>query len=214
MWFKESVQACDWSAAETHLRRVDPPLGRVIGHVGACTLRGRRDYFVSLCQAIVSQQVSTSVATILYERFRKLFPYRRPVPGLVLKAEDESLRGAGLSRQKMAYLRDLAEKFESGSLPVRRFTRMADEQIIESLTAVHGVGRWTAEMFLIFVLNRTDVLPVDDLGLRKGVQMLRGLVELPGANAVREMAERWRPYRSIATWYLWRGGSYLSSTVQ
>jgi DNA-3-methyladenine glycosylase II len=123
---------------------------------------------------------------------------------------DESvLRACGLSRQKKVYLLDLARHFSTGEVPTRRLARMDDEQIIDSLVRVKGVGRWTAEMFLIFVLNRPDVLPVDDLGLREGVRDVFGLAERPTAAEARVLAEPWRPWRSIATWYLWRRGSGL-----
>jgi 3-methyladenine DNA glycosylase/8-oxoguanine DNA glycosylase len=204
MWFT-AAGACDWSEASGHLGRVDAALGAVIERVGRCTLHRRRDYFVALCQAIFTQQVATPVAVILFDRFRDLFPGRRPTPRGVLRASEEELRGVGLSRQKLSYLRDLAERFATNALPTRRWARMSDEQVIESLVQVRGIGRWTAEMFLIFVLNRPDVLPADDLGLRKGVQTLYGLQDTPSAADVLLRGERWRPYRTVATWYIWRG---------
>lgn len=207
MWFKTARQSPDWSEAQSHLLRVEPKFTRLIDGVGACTLTPRRDYFASLCQAIFSQQVSTPVAAVLFARFRKLFPRRRPTPKLVLAADDGSLRSVGLSRQKLSYLRDLARHFATGAIPTRRFATMDDQQIIDALTAVNGIGRWTAEMFLIFVLNRPDVLPVDDLGVRKAMLSLLGL---PDATKPRELfapAEPWRPWRTVATWYLWRGAT-------
>lgn len=208
MWFRSPKRVPDWSAAEAHLIDADPVLASVVKRVGPCTLSPRRDYFVALCQSIFSQQISTAVAAVLFERFRQLFPRRRPTPGAVLdllERDGEALRGCGVSRQKRLYLADLARHFDSGLLSMRRLSRMSDEQVIEMLTEVKGVGRWTAEMFLIFTLNRPDLLPVDDLGLRKGIQKAHRLDELPGAEVCRELAEPWRPYRSIATWYLWRG---------
>jgi len=160
------------------------------------------------CKAIFTQQISTAVAAILFARFRDLFPLRRPTPQLVFDAlcnvEADVPRKCGLSRQKAAYLRDLSRHFLDGRVPTRRLGRMSDEEVIESLVAVKGIGRWTAEMFLIFTLNRPDVLPADDLGLREGVREVYGLSERPGAKALKEIGEPWRPYRSIATWYLWR----------
>jgi DNA-3-methyladenine glycosylase II len=207
MWFDRPPGVPDWSAAEAHLRRADPALAGVIDRVGPCTLAPRRDYFVVLCKAIFTQQISTVVATTLFGRFRDLFPGRRPTPGRVLdvlRGDPAVLRGCGLSRQKTSYLADLAAHFADGRIPTRRLAGMGDERVIEALTAVRGIGRWTAEMFLIFTLNRPDVLPVDDLGLRVGVGALDGLAERPPAAHVTARAERWRPYRSIATWYLWR----------
>jgi 3-methyladenine DNA glycosylase/8-oxoguanine DNA glycosylase len=160
---------------------------------------------VALCQAIFTQQVSTAVATVLFARFRKLFRGSRPTPRGVLRLSDEQMRMAGLSRQKQSYLRDMAGRFDRGEIPVKRFPGMGDEEIVESLLPIKGVGRWTAEMFLIFVLNRPDVLPVDDLGVRKGLQALYGLAEVPRADGALAIGERWRPWRTVATWYLWRG---------
>ena len=186
-------------------------MGRIIRAVGPCTLAPRRDYFVVLCKAIFTQQISTAVATVLFGRFRDLFPQRRPTPTLVLEALTsrpiEVIRHCGLSRQKAAYIQDLARHFVDNRIPTRKLARMDDEAVIDALVNVNGIGRWTAEMFLIFTLNRPDVLPVDDLGLRVGVGNLFGLKERPKPKEVIALAEPWRPYRSIATWYLWRGGA-------
>jgi len=208
MWFTDSPRRPDWSAALEHLRRADPVLGRAIDAVGPCTLHPRRDHFVVLCKAIFSQQISVAGAATLFGRFRDQFPQRRPTPGRVITfltdGDPAVIRFCGLSRQKQAYVLDLARHFRDRTLPTTRFGRMDDEQIIESLTAIRGIGRWTAEMFLIFVLNRPDVLPVDDLGLRKGVQRAFGLPALPTVGQLRDGARAWQPYRSVATWYLWR----------
>ncbi len=197
-----------WTAAIKHLRR-DPVMRRLIARVGPCTLHPRRDYFVVLCKSIFTQQISTKVAATLFGRFRDQFPLRRPTPARVatfFRSGDEQLIGTcGLSRQKRAYVLDLAERLAAGEIPTRRFSRMSDEEIIQSLTQVKGVGRWTAEMFLIFVLNRPDVLPVDDLGLREGVRVAYRLKERPTAQALTKLGARWSPYRTVATWYLWRG---------
>jgi DNA-3-methyladenine glycosylase II len=180
---------------------------RAIQLVGPCTLAPRRDYFVVLCKSIYSQQISTQAAAALFGRFRDLFPSRRPTPRLVLEAMDgdvEVLRRVGLSRQKQKYVRDLAEHFVTNQIPTRRLSRMSDEQVIDALVKVNGIGRWTAEMFLIFVLNRPDVWPVDDLGLRKGAELVLGLKRTPSAKELVPMGELFRPYRSVATWYMWR----------
>jgi DNA-3-methyladenine glycosylase II len=198
-----------WSEATRYLRRVDPILRRVIDRVGPCTVTPRRDYFVVLCKAIFNQQLSTIVAATLFGRFRDLFPMRRPTPGLVIQMLEgsgaaASMRACGLSRQKAAYLLDLARHFQNGEIPTRRLSSMDDEAVIEALVRVHGIGRWTAEMFLIFTLNRPDVLPVDDLGLREAVRDVYKLPQRPTPTEVIERGEIWRPYRSVATWYLWR----------
>lgn len=197
----------DWSKARRHLSRVDPVMKQIIRRVGPCTLAPRRDYFVKLCQSIYNQQISTVVARVLFKRFRDRFANRRPTPKAVLEflaEDDEVIRSVGLSRQKRLYLHDLATHFVNGHVKTRRFATMEDEAIIEALTPIKGIGRWTVEMFLIFCLNRPDVWPIDDLGVRKGVQVAYGLAEIPAKAAMIEMGERWRPYRTVASWYLWR----------
>jgi DNA-3-methyladenine glycosylase II len=215
MWFEPPVVKPDWSVGVKHLRRVDPVLRKVIDRVGPCTLTPRQDYFVVLCKAIFTQQISTSVAAVLFGRFRDLFPQRRPTPPRVLEciAKGEgALVGCGLSRQKRAYIADLAQHFVDRRIPTRRLSRLPDEQVIELLVEVKGIGRWTAEMFLIFTLNRPDVLPVDDLGLREGVREIYHLPERPPPKRVIEMGEHWRPWRTLATWYIWRRESRVLPT--
>ena len=199
----------NWSAAQRHLSRAHPGMKKIIARVGPCTLRRRRDYFPILCHSIFAQQLSTTVANILFKRFQKLFPGGRITPARVIKlldprADQEKLKGVGLSRQKRAYLLDLAKHFERSEIPTRKFAKMSDEDIIESLTKVNGIGRWTAEMFLIFVLNRQDLWPVDDLGLREGIKCLNKLTDRPAAKHCIAHGDCFRPYRSVATWYLWR----------
>src|SRR5688572_12339855 len=207
MWFEKPRLQKDWSIAQRHLGRVDLMMRRIIRAVGPCTLAPCRDYFVKLCQSIFTQQISTAVATVLFGRFRDQFPGRRPTPTAVLKflkLDDEIIRSVGLSRQKRSYLQDLATRWIDGHIPSHRFSSMDDEAIVESLTQVKGIGRWTVEMFLIFCLNRPDVFPVDDLGVRKSAQLAYGLPELPTKKELTELGEKWRPWRTIATWYLWR----------
>lgn len=207
MWFQTPCIDPDWSEAAAHLSRVDPTLKRIIRQVGPCTLAPRRDYFVVLCKSIFNQQISTKVAAVLFARFRSQFPRQRPTPQAVidfLSGDPEKVRAVGLSRQKAIYLRDLAEHFVDGRIPTRKLCRLDDEAVIEALVGVKGIGRWTAEMFLMFTLNRPDVLPVDDLGLREGVRDIFGLSERPTPKQVIERGEKWRPYRTVATWYIWR----------
>jgi DNA-3-methyladenine glycosylase II len=210
MWFDLTASKPDWAKARRHLSKVDAKLGKVIRRVGPCTLAGRRDYFVLLCKAIFNQQISTKVAAVLFGRFRDQFPMRRPTPRRVLEFLDgdaDAIKRVGLSRQKAVYLRDLAQHFVDGRIPTRKLCRMEDQEVIDALVAVKGIGRWTAEMFLMFVLNRPDVLPVDDLGLREGVKDIYGLAERPTAAELTELAESWRPHRTVATWYVWRRGA-------
>src|SRR5687768_1194859 len=214
MWFEQQPTG-HWREAEAHLRAASPHLGRAIDLVGPCTLAPRKDYFVVLCKAIFTQQISTAVATVLFGRFRDEFPSRRPTPRLVLDAMngdagDTAFAGCGLSRQKRAYVRDLAEHFATSQIPTRKLAAMSDEEVIDALTRVKGIGRWTAEMFLIFTLNRPDVLPVDDLGLQQGAQKIFGLKKVPDKKALVKLGEPWRPYRSIATWYIWRASAKMA----
>jgi DNA-3-methyladenine glycosylase II len=187
-----------------HLRKSDHRLRRIIDRVGPCALAPRRDYFPALCEAIVSQQLAAKAAATIFRRFTALFARHRPTGTALLELGNDDLRGAGLSRQKIGYLRDLATKFNDGTIPQRRLARMDDDAVIAALTQVKGVGVWTGQMFLIFVLNRPDILPVDDLGLRKAAQLLYNLPDLPARTELTDLAEPWRPFRSVATWYLWQ----------
>lgn len=207
MWFPKHPQ-CDWKPAQAHLRRVSPVFREVIDRVGPCTLAPRKDYFQVLCKAIFSQQISTQVAAVLFQRFCALFPRQRPTPAKVLEllaADGDVLKGCGLSRQKRAYIADLALHFNDNRIPTRRLASMSDDDVIDALVQVKGIGRWTAEMFLMFTLNRPDVFPVDDLGLRKGAEKLFNGGRPMDLKKLTKLAEPWRPYRTVATWYIWRG---------
>lgn len=197
-------------AAVAHLRRADPVLARVIDSVGPFALRLRRERFQALCRAIIFQQLAGAAARTIYERFVALFGAQGfPSPRQVLDAPEAAMRAAGLSRQKIRYLRDLALHVADGKLNFHRFPRMTDEEVIAELIRVHGVGRWTAEMFLMFNLGRPDVLPVDDLGVRNAVRRLYRMRKMPDARRLRALGERWRPYRSVAAWYLWRSADTI-----
>ncbi|MGD1278152.1 MAG: DNA-3-methyladenine glycosylase 2 family protein [Tepidisphaeraceae bacterium] len=200
------MKSPDWSAARRHLER-DPVLRDIITAMGPCTLGPQRDHFLLLCRAIFSQQISSAVAAVLFGRFREQFPRKRPTPAGVLnfltRGNEAALKICGLSRQKRNYLIDLSRHFLAGKIP-SRMSEMSDEQVIEALTAVQGIGPWTAEMFLMFVLNRPDVLPADDLGLQSAVKSAYRLPHRPKRAELLQMAEPWRPYRTIASWYLWR----------
>src|SRR6478736_2422460 len=158
MWFDQSRTNRNWAAGRRHLARVDPVMRKIIARVGPCALAPRRDYFVVLCKSIFTQQISTKIAAILFKRFSEQFPRKRPTPQLVVKfldpkkGDEALIRRCGISRQKRLYLLDLAKHFVRGEIPTKRFGQMSDDEIIESLTRVHGIGRWTGEMFLIFVL--------------------------------------------------------------
>lgn len=193
-------------AAERHLRSVDPVMDEVIGATGPCGLDvgRRRAPLPALVGSIISQQISVHAAAAIQRRVKTLFDGRISARKL-LAASDEELRGAGLSGQKIRYLRDLAERVSSRQLGLGALERVDDEQVIETLTRVKGIGVWTAQMFLIFRLGRLDVLPVDDLGLLEGARILYELGERPDEEKFRRLAEPWQPYRSVGCWYLWQG---------
>lgn len=190
------------ASAQAHLARVDPVLAGIIARHGDYQLSLDRQYFLSLVDAILSQQLSTKAAATIRTRFKSLLNGSSKAAG-ILQLQDEQFRGAGVSRQKMGYLRDLSEKWQAGVINPRRFARLNDKEIIDILTQVKGIGRWTAEMFLIFSLGRLDVLPVDDLGFRNAIKKAYRLRKRPEAKRIQKMAEKWRPYRSLATLYLW-----------
>ncbi|MFI5353509.1 MAG: DNA-3-methyladenine glycosylase family protein [Candidatus Binatales bacterium] len=201
----DSKTSLDASAAITHLRTTDPVMARLIDQVGPFKLARHPEHFQALVRAIMFQQLAGAACQAIYDRFVALFPGASfPTPSQVLEASDEQLRGAGLSRQKLAYLKDLARHVGEDSLNFHRFPRMDDEEIIAELTRVKGIGRWTAEMFLMFNLRRPDVLPVDDLGFRTAAMKAYRMRQLPTPKQLRKLGERWRPYRSVAVWYLWQ----------
>jgi DNA-3-methyladenine glycosylase II len=192
--------------AEAYLRRGDPVLSNVIRAVGPCSLARSRNHFLTLVEAIVWQQLSWRAARAIYDRLLSVMGTRRPRPSDILATSREDLLAAGLSRQKSLYLRDLSVFFEEKRLPRRRIDSLSDEEIIALLTEIKGVGRWTAEMFLIFGLNREDVFPFGDLGLRKAIGHHYNTPEFNDRAKLETITEPWRPYRTIAAWYLWRSG--------
>jgi DNA-3-methyladenine glycosylase II len=191
-----------------HLCGVDPALDTLIARVGAFTMRPvpTHSLFQVLVRSIVYQQLTGRAAATILGRVVRLFaPKRFPTPLDLLQIPPERLRAAGLSSAKTAALKDLAARALDGTVPsLSRVRRMEDEEIIERLTQVRGIGRWTVEMLLIFKLGRPDVLPLGDLGVRKGFALTFGKRKLPAPAAMTRRAERWRPYRSVASWYLWR----------
>lgn len=195
------------AAALRHLRRRDPTLAALIRRVGPFAMESRAHLtpFQALLRAIVYQQLSGLAAASIDRRLKALFPGNRPSARRLLALDDEALRGVGLSRSKVASARDLALKTVSGVVPARpALMTMGDDEVIERLTTIRGIGRWTVEMLLIFNMGRPDVLPVGDLGVRKGFMLHRGHDEMPAPGALEAEGECWRPYRSVASWYLWR----------
>jgi DNA-3-methyladenine glycosylase II len=186
-----------------HLRK-DRILRKVIDAVGPFNLRPKRNRFPVLVQAIISQQISGAAARNIRRRLDYLVEAEGLNPETLAILDQSDLRAVGLSRQKAAYLHDLAEKTLTGVVRLDKIGRLPDEDVIEMLTQVKGIGRWTAEMFLIFSLGRLDVLPVDDLGVRSAIKNLYDLKELPNKTTCVEIATPWRPYASIGSWYCWR----------
>jgi DNA-3-methyladenine glycosylase II len=192
--------------AVTHLKRSDPAMAEVIARVGPCRFEPRAEgtHFDALVRAIVYQQLSGKAAATIHGRLHGLYGGRAPRPAEVLDTPDEDLRSVGLSRQKLGYLKSLAEHVDTGSLPLDAVEELDDDDVMEALVAVKGVGRWTAQMFLMFRLGRPDVFPELDLGVQKAVQRMHGLDALPAPKRTAEAGEAWRPYRTLAAWYLWR----------
>lgn len=187
--------------------RQDPRLARVMEQIGPCRLAEEQlsgDPFEALLRAIIHQQLSGKAAGAIHERLLAQFP-AGITPEELLAAEPEVLRGAGLSRAKMMAVQDLATKCLDGAVPSRAdLAKMDDLEIISRLTAVRGIGRWTVEMLLLFHLGRADILPVNDLGIRRGFMLVNELPSLPSPAELLEYGKRWKPYRSVASWYLWR----------
>lgn len=194
----------DYDKARRLLARRDPVIRDLIRRHGPCGLADAQheDAFTALTHSIISQQLSTKAAATIARRFDALFG-GKPTPAAVALVDDAQLRAVGLSSQKIRYMRDLCSRVADGSLTLERVNELSDEDVIQSLTQIKGIGRWTAEMFLMFRLHRPDVLPVDDLGILKAVQRAYGLRKLPRAERLTKIGEPWRPYRSVACWYLW-----------
>jgi DNA-3-methyladenine glycosylase II len=187
-----------------HLKQSDPVLAGIIERVGAYRIEFREPEFPTLVRSIVYQQLSGKAALTILSRLLGAVPDGRLTPDAILSLTTEEMRALGLSGQKTAYIRDLAERTRSGALDFARFVEMADEDVIEHLTRVKGVGVWTAHMFLIFALQRPNILPVGDLGVRAAIKKAYRLRALPKPAKMAKIARRWHPYCSVAAWYLWR----------
>jgi DNA-3-methyladenine glycosylase II len=195
-----------------YLSEVDPLLNKVIEAVGKYCIKIRQDPFQSLIESIIYQQLAGAAASIIYERFIKYYNNITPIPSQILSTPDAVLKcKVGLSSKKIEYLKDLSVRVVDQRLDLKLLPAMTDEDIINQLTEVKGIGKWTAEMFLIFCLGRPDVLPVGDLGIRKAIQRVYSLPELPTPPTMLAISQPWKPYRSIATWYLWKSMSKFNS---
>ena len=194
-------------AAEKHLSRRDPILRGFIKKYGPCRIKPHTRYVETLIGSIISQQLSTKAAATIYNRFRALYPSTRfPAPAEILATPDETLRATGMSSGKVSFVKDIVARTHDGTLKLTRLTQKSDDEIIRMLIQVKGIGVWTAHMFLIFSLGRLDVLPVGDLGVRRGIERAYGLSDLPHPAEIERLAEErsWHPYCSVVSWYLWR----------
>lgn len=192
--------------AATHLSEVDKVLANVITHQPLCDIAPHTDYYRSLVRSIIGQQLSVKAAASIFNRFLALFDDTFPSPEQILMKNFEELRSVGLSTAKTNYIRDLAQHIMDGKIGFDNLDLLSNEEIIQKLTDVKGIGEWTVHMFLMFCMGRTDVLPVGDLGIRNGIQKLYNLEKLPSPTQVTELAQEnnWHPYESIASWYIWR----------
>jgi DNA-3-methyladenine glycosylase II len=212
-----SMNQTDYQRARRHLMRQDARLAAIIKQVGRCRLDElpHQPPFMALAEAIASQQLSVKAANTIFGRFCDLFaPDRIPDPVRLLRLEDSAIRAAGFSRSKVLFLRDLASHVVDDRLQLDQLHEHDDGIVLEQLTAVKGIGQWTAEIFLMFRLKRPDVFPVDDLGLVKAAQRAYGLRQRPTRQRLLKMAETWRPYRSVAAWYLWRSLAFASAAAE
>ena len=209
--------ATDYQHARRFLMRKDPVLATVIKRVGACELPNlpRQPPFMALAEAIASQQLSVKAADTIFARFCALFaPDNVPDAARLLQLDDETIRRSGFSRSKVVFLRDLAMHVVEHRLRLDNLHELEDQLVLQQLTAVKGIGTWTAEIFLLFRLQRPDIFPVDDLGLLKAAQKLYRMRQRPTKKKLLKMAETWRPYRSVAAWYLWRSLRLDGATPQ
>jgi DNA-3-methyladenine glycosylase II len=198
----------DTNHALDHLAASDPVMRRLIEEHGPLSVKERRrgrpaDPYGVLVRSIVGQQLSTKAANTIYRRLLDLFDGRVPTPPQLIEADPEAIRAAGLSRPKVAYLRDLAGRVDDGELELARLAELPDDEVSKQLTAVRGLGQWTADMFLMFQLGRPDVLPLGDLGIRRAIRQLYELPEVAGHKELTRLGELWRPYRTLACLYLW-----------
>ena len=192
----------NWLIAQTHLCAVDPVMAKLIRAYPGEILRSRGEPFVTLIRSIVGQQISVKAAESVWQRFLQKYP--DPTPQKIKRAQVRGLRACGLSERKVEYIKGIAESFLKEELHVSRWPQMADEAIMTELVALKGIGRWTAEMFLLFNLLRSDIYPVDDIGLQKALAIYYFKNKRPSEKQMLKVAKKWAPYRSVATWYLWR----------
>ena len=199
-------------SAQTQLKKNDPQMREIIRRVGPFTLRPKSNHFQMLANSIISQQISVAAAQTISERLLERLGRGGLTATAISKLDLDQLREVGISRQKGTYLLDLVQHVEAGDLNLKSLARKSDDVIVEQLTVVKGIGVWTAQMFLIFSLGRLDVLPVGDYGIRKAIQQEYELAELPSPKEIERLAQPWRPYATIASWYLWQSLDAQSET--
>lgn len=202
------MRSADYERARVALIAQDPKLGALIEKVGPCRIAFRKDgdLFSALCETISSQQLSTRVADVIYGRLcAACAPAPHPTPERILALDTAALRALGLSGAKAAYVHALAERVGHGDLSLEALDTMPDDAVIEVLSSIKGIGRWSAQMILLFRLHRPDVWPIGDLGIVRGVERLHKLRKTPTPKRMEQLGEKWRPYRSVAAWYLWAG---------
>jgi DNA-3-methyladenine glycosylase II len=193
-----------WANGLKHLKKNDPALAKIINRLGPYEFRLDEDHYEALVGSIIFQQLAGAAARAILDRFKQIYGGKIPRPRQYLETEEKHLTASGLSPQKIRYIRDLSERIENGVLDLKRLSDLPNDEVVKELDDVKGIGRWTAEMFLIFVLGRTDVLPVDDLGLQKAAKKTYRLRKLPTKEKLEQLSKKWHPYCSIATLYLWR----------
>ncbi|MCW6159794.1 MAG: DNA-3-methyladenine glycosylase [Candidatus Micrarchaeales archaeon] len=203
MQFESIADRRVWSKARRIIGKKDRKLAMIARRVGYLRIPLHDNYYEALIRSIVSQQISWAAANAILRKLESLYGGRLPTPGQFLRTRMDRIRSAGISPQKYSYIKDLAQKIEDGHVELAKFGKMADDDIVEELDDVKGIGRWTAEMFLMFSLGRTDVWPVDDLGIRHAVMRVYNLRKEPDRVRMVQIGEKWRPYRSIAALYLW-----------
>ena len=193
-----------WTRGRKHLSKNDPRLAKIIDRLGPYEFHMDSDYFEALVGSIIFQQLAGTAARAILNRFKQIYNGRIPRPQEYLSTDEKQLRASGLSPQKIQYIRDLSERIENGVLDLKRISSLPSGEVVKELDEVKGIGRWTAEMFLIFAMGRADVLPVDDLGLQKATKRNYRLRKLPTKEKFEQLSKNWHPYSSIATLYLWR----------
>jgi DNA-3-methyladenine glycosylase II len=200
----------DAAAARRHLMRSDPVMREIVKAAGPLEMQVSGQPYQALIRSILYQQLAGAAAAAIERRFLALSDNRIPTPAQLVAYSDEELRSAGVSRQKAGYLRSIAQHFADGHLSDRKLARAGDDEIIEAVTQIKGVGRWTADMLLMFCIGRPDVLPVGDLGIQNSMKAAYGLKAPPKPDEMVAIAEPWRPYRSAGAWYLWRRGDVVT----